>query len=77
MLIRQAAQRSMPASQSRSNGGPDEVSPEFPERQTTPGPDDVYDSGTCGRGQSSGGGAYYYDSGCGGGDSYSGSVFMG
>ena len=74
MFVRHS-QQSMPSNRSRqSGGGPDEVSPEFPQRQTTPGPDDVYDSGGCGRGQSSG--PYYYDSN-GGGDSYVGSTFLG
>ncbi|MFN8608269.1 MAG: hypothetical protein U0931_12105 [Vulcanimicrobiota bacterium] len=44
----------------RRSNSPDEVSPEFPQRRTTPGPDDVYDPDRCGRG-SEGGSARYWD----------------
>lgn len=71
MLVRQT-QQSMPSTRGRqSGGGPDEVSPEFPQRRTTPGPDDVNDSGGCGSS-----GPYYYDSN-GGSDGYVGSTFLG
>lgn len=51
------------AASRRSN--PDEVSPEFPQRHTDPGPDDVYDPDFDQRGGNRGGydGPHYYDGG--------------
>lgn len=43
----------------RRSNSPDEVSPEFPQRRTTPGPDDAHDPDRCGR--DSGGDARYWD----------------
>ena len=48
---------------------PDEVSDEFSQRRTTPGPDDVYDPDRCGRGSDQGS-AHYYDSDSSGGSSW-------
>lgn len=57
--MRIAAQNhSYTRSNSRSKS-PDEVSPEFPQRRTTPGPDDVYDPDHCGRGSESGSARYW------------------
>lgn len=55
------------AANRRSN--PDEVSPEFPERHTEPGPDDVYDPDFDHRRGDRGGydGPHYYDTDTSGG----------
>lgn len=58
--MRIAAQNiSYTRSNSRSKS-PDEVSPEFPQRRTTPGPDDVYDPDRGGR-SDGGDSARYWD----------------
>lgn len=53
---------------SRAKDGPDDVPPEFPERQTEPGPDDVYDPdfGRRGGGSSDYGGHFDEGGGSGG-----------
>lgn len=66
MFIRQAQQHSQ-SQRARSKGGPDEVASEFPQRQTSPGPDDVYDPDAGSR----------FDPDGGGGDDYVGSMFLG
>lgn len=59
---------------SRASKSPDEVSPEFPQRGTTPGPDDVYDPDFSGRNsRSDSDSARYWDVG----SSYGGSSYDG
>ena len=67
MLIRHSQHSS---NNRRSRGGPDETTSEFPQRKTTPGPDDVYDPDFSSRTNSPGPDSYD-------GDGYVGSMFLG
>ncbi len=56
------------SSRSERTPGPDDVPPEFPERHTEPGPDDVYDPDfSPRRGGSDYDGPHFYEGGGGGG----------
>lgn len=69
MFISSQATRQYAATRAQSSkSGPDDVDPEFPERHTEPGPDDVYDPDMPRRGGGdSGGGSPWFNEGGGGG----------